>query len=39
MHKFFNPIAELVISIAIPRKEVKAESGRHSAIAESKIRK
>ena len=34
-----NPIAELVISIRIPIKEVKAEIEIHPVIVEAKIRK
>ena len=35
----FNPIAELAISIRIPREEVKAEFEIHSVIVKAKIRK
>ena len=35
----FNPIAELVIPIGIPIKEVKAEIEIHPVILEAKIRK
>ena len=35
----FNPIAELVIPIGIPIKEVKAEIEIHPAIVEAKIGK
>ena len=37
--QIFDPIAELVIPIGIPYKEVKAEIEIHSVIAEDKIRK
>ena len=37
--QIFNPIAELVIPIEIPTKEVKAEMKTHSIILEAKIRK
>ena len=35
----FNPIAELVIPIGIPRKEAKAEMEIHPITVETKIRK
>ena len=37
--QIFNPIAELVIPIGIPIKEVKAETEIHTVIVEAKIRK
>ena len=37
--QIFNPIAELVISIGIPIKEVKAEIEINPVIVEAKIRK
>ena len=36
--KFFNPIAELVISIGTPIKEAKAEIEIHPVIVEAKLR-
>ena len=36
--QIFNPIAELVISIGISSKEVKAETEIHPVIAKAKIR-
>ena len=37
--KSFKPVSKLVIPIAIPSKEVKAETGIHPVIVEAKIRK
>ena len=37
--QFFNPTAELVITIGIPTKEEKAEMETHPVTAEPKIRK
>ena len=37
--QIFNPIAELVISIGIPIKEVKAEIEIHPVVVEAKNRK
>ena len=37
--QIFNPIAELVISIRIPSKEVKVEIKIHPVIVETKVRK
>ena len=37
--QMFNPVAELVIPIEIPRKEAKAEIKIHPLIVEAKIRK
>ena len=37
--QFFNPIAELLVSIGIPSKEAKAEIEIHPVIVEAKIRK
>ena len=37
--QIFNPIAELVILIGIPTKQVKAEMETHLVTAEAKIRK
>ena len=37
--QIFNPVAELVIPIGIPRKEVKAEMEIDSVIVEAKIKK
>ena len=37
--RIFNPIAELVIPIAIPIKEVKAEFEIHPVVVEARIRK
>ena len=37
--KLFTPIAELLIPIEIPNKEVKAEVEIHPVIVEAKIRK
>ena len=39
MHKFFNPIAELVIPLGIPIKEAKSEIEIYPVIAEAKISK
>ena len=36
--QIFNPVAELVIPIGIPRKEVKAEMEIDSVIVEAKIK-
>ena len=37
--QIFNPIAELVIPIGIPSKELKTEIEIHPVIVEAKIRK
>ena len=37
--QIFNPIAELLITIGIPTKSVKAEMETDSVIVEDKIRK
>ena len=37
--QIFNPIAKLIIHIAIPSKETKAEIEIHPVTAEAKIRK
>ena len=37
MAQIFNPIAELVIPIAVPTKEAKAEMETHPVIVENKI--
>ena len=37
--QIFNPIAELVIPIGIPRKEANREIETHPVIVEAKIRK
>ena len=39
IEQIFNPIAELVIPIGIPSKEVKAEIEQHPVIVGAKIRK
>ena len=39
VEKSFKPVSKLVIPIAIPSKEVKAETGIHPVIVEAKIRK
>ena len=39
VEKSFKPVSKLVIPIAIPSKEVKAETGIHPVIVEAKIGK
>ena len=39
IEQIFNPMAEIVIPIATPTKEAKAEIETHPVITEAKIRK